>query len=89
MKPYDKGLMIVFFMGILALILGGASCPQKFPTEVNYSVNGELMAGRKCVTAENGDTCCTSKIPYKGTVREITACYPPDAVPEKEVIPAE
>lgn len=79
---------IVVFV-VIAFTLSACSGGLGIPTELNYSENGELVAGRKCVDAENGDKCCTSKIPYKGTVREITACYPPDAVPEKETIPAE
>lgn len=72
------------------LVVGCAGGKARIPTELNYSENGELIMGRKCQPVnEANEICCTTKAPYNGKIREITACYPQGQVPEKEAVPAE
>ena len=74
-----KNLILIVPFLVLTACAGG----MNIPTELNYSENGELIAGRKCVDQPDGGKCCTTKVPYKGTVREVTACYPKGEVPEE------
>lgn len=81
-----KQLRIILILIFAGLIFGGAACPQNFPTQLNYSEDGKLIAGRKCEDPKDGQVCCTSIVPYQGKTRELSACYPVGQVPDKEEI---
>lgn len=81
-------LKTIFILIFLLLVVGCAGGKPSIPTELNYSENGELIMGRKCQPVnEANEVCCTTKAPYKGKIREFSACYPQGEVPEKEAVP--